>query len=305
MKRATLLLAAVLAASAAEPYRLGPGDTVVVAAVGAPEIRPDPRTVDPAGELRLPLAGAIRAEGMSASELEMAIAERLRRYIKAPSVAVSLYELGSRPVSVLGAVRNPGVLQMASGRTLAEALSAAGGLALNAGDRVTLTRRATVDAPRPPNAALDGSGEFYVTHIDVRALLEGQDPALNISVYPHDVINVGQSRQVFVIGAVQRPGAFPLTADATSVLEALAMAGGLEGRAEAKQSRILRGETPQARVEQPINLKRVIAGRDPDAPLAAGDILFVPISGSKVAAAEIARAALTIGTGAAIWTAAR
>ncbi len=301
----TLLLCAATAAAEREPYRLGPGDEVVVAAIGAPEISGERRRVDPGGELRLPLIGTVRAEGRTASELEAAIEDKLARYLKNPRAAVALAEVGSRPVSVLGAVRNPGVLQLGEGRTLLETLSAAGGPAVGAGDRITLTRRAEHGAPALPGAALDESGAFYVARIDARALLDSDDPSLNIPIRAHDVITVRAARRIYVIGAVNRPGVFPLLGESTSVLEALAMAGGLGRRAKSKRARILSGESPEARRETPVDLKSVVAGRAPDRPMAAGDILFVPVSGSKVAAAELARAALTIGTGAAIWTAVR
>lgn len=303
------LFSAVLAVSAAgvvfgaerEPYRLGPGDVVRVTATGAPEIQPDPRRVDTSGELHLPMAGVVSADGLTTLELEARIEERLRRYLHAPDVAVSLESFGSQPISVLGAVRTPGVTQ-AQGRTLVEALSAAGGMSADAAERITITRKKAYGRPELPGAQLDPSGEFYVAQVDARALLEAGDPSLNIAVKPRDVITVQAARQVYVIGAVERPGAFPLTTDATSVLEALASAGGLGARADAKHARLLRGGAPEAREELALNLKRVVEGRDPDVPLEAGDVVFVPVSGSKVAAAQLWRAALTIGAGAAIWT---
>ena len=302
-----LLAVVALPLSGAErdPYRLGPGDEVVVAAVGAPEISGEARRVDPSGDLRLPMIGAVSAEGKTVGELEDVIAERLARYVRSPRVAVALTDFGSRPVSVLGSVRNPGVIQLEDGRTLVEALSAAGGPAAGAGDRITLTRRREHGAPELPGVSLDPTEAFYIVHVEAPALLEGEDPTLNIAVRPRDVITVHAARQVYVIGAVNRPGAFPLTAENTSVLEALAMAGGLGRHADAKEARVLTGESPAARTETTVNLKRVVGGRDPDTPIGAGDILFVPVSGSKVAAAQIVRAALTIGTGAAIWTTVR
>lgn len=303
-----LVFAAVLAACAGwlqaaerEAYRMGPGDVVTVTATGAPEIATDPRRIDSSGELHLPMAGVVTAEGLTTHELEGRIESRLQRYLHHPDVSVSLQSSGSQPVSVLGAVRNPGVTQ-AEGRTLIEALSAAGGMSADAAERITLTREKAWGAPALPGAKLDPSGAYYVAQVDARALLEAEDPTLNIAVLPKDVITVQSARQVYVIGAVERPGAVALTSETTSVLEALATAGGLGRRANAKHARILRGGAPETRREMPLNLKRLVEGREDDVRLEPGDVLFVPVSGSKVAAAELWRAALTVGAGAAIWT---
>lgn len=284
-----------------EAYRLGPGDEVTVAATGAPEIGTNPRRVDASGELHLPMAGVVSAEGLTTLELEESIEARLERYLHDPDVAVNLHSSGSQPVSVLGAVRNPGVTQ-ADGRTLVEALSAAGGMSADAAERITITREKTWGPPALPGVELDPSGSYYVAHVNSRALLEAADPTLNVLVRPRDVITVQSARQVYVIGAVERPGAVPLTSEATSVLEALAAVGGLGRRANAKHARVLRGESPETRQERPLNLKRLVQGRGEDIRMEAGDVLFVPVSGSKVAAAELWRAALTVGAGAAIWT---
>ena len=302
------LLAGALCVSGgyASEYRLGPDDEVTIDAVGAPEIAGRQYRVDPGGDVRLPLAGAVRAEGLTPTELEASIRTRLDRFLRDPQVSVAVSAFGSRPVSVLGEVGAPGVHQVQGGRTLTETLSKAGGLKAEAGPRLTLTRRAEQGEPGLPGAELDPSGRFWIAHADVRALLEGRAPGHDIPVAPHDVISVPRVEQAYVIGAVESPGAFPLRArDGLTVLEALAHAGGLANHADVKHARILSPDGSGGRTEREVNLKTILAGNAEDPMLEPDDVLFVPLNGGKAAAAHLGRAALSIGTGAAIWTAAR
>jgi polysaccharide export outer membrane protein len=292
-------------ASASE-YRLGPDDEVTVDAVGAPEIAGRSYRIDPGGNIRLPLIGAIQAAGLSPDALEEQIRARLDRYLRNPQVSVAVSAFGSRPVSVLGAVGSPGVHQVEGGRTLTETLSKAGGLNEEAGSRLTLTRRAEEGKPGLPDAELDESGRFWIAHMDLRELVEGRAPWADILVAPHDVLSVPRAEQAYVIGAVESPGAFLLRAqEGLTVLEALAHAGGLAKYADVKKARILRPDGAGGRNERQVNLKSIIAGNAEDPLLRPDDVLFVPINGGKAAAAHLGRAAISIGTGAAIWTAAR
>lgn len=307
----TTLFAVLLAGAgwlhgqAIDEYRLGAEDLLAIDALGAPELRARSWRIDPTGNVRLPLIGAVHAAGKTPAELEEALAERLRRYVIDPKVSVAVEELGSRPVSVLGAVRNPGLQQLRGPRTVAEALSVANGLAPDAGAHLLLTRRRDNGSPPIPSE-LDAGGKFYVARIALAPLLDGRSPELNVLVAPHDVLSVPHAEQVYVIGAVEKAGAFPLRGDRpVTVMGALAMAGGLAPYAESREARILTPNPDGGRSETPVDLKAILAGRGADRPLAREEVLFIPRSGGKAIAAQIGRAALTIGTGAAIWVAAR
>lgn len=294
-----------LQAQEAQEYRLGAEDLLAIDALGAPELRAREWRIDPTGNLRLPLIGAVRAGGRTPTELEAAIGERLQRYVIDPKVSVAVEELGSRPVSVLGAVRNPGLQQLRGPRTLAEALSAANGLAPDAGPALLLTRRRENGSP-PIAGELDASGKFYIARIELAPLLDGRSPELNVLVAPHDVLSVPRAEQVYVIGAVEKAGAFPLRdGRPVTLMAALAMAGGLAPYAESRNARILRPNPGGGRSETSVDLKAILAGRGADLPLGREEVLFIPRSGGKAIAAQIGRAALSIGTGAAIWVAAR
>ena len=292
-----------LAAAAASPYKLGPEDEVEIRAIGAPELDDIAYRLDSAGEIRLPMIGAIRAEGLAAADLERVVAEKLGAYLREPRVTVIVVQHAGRPVSILGAVREPGVREMRGSLTLAEAIARAGGLSQDASPRLILTRRADQGEPPLPGAELDATGAFYVARLDARDLLEGRTPALNIPVQAHDVISAVPAEQAYVVGAVRKPGGFPLDGGRSlSTLEALALAGGLAPHAVPREAQVLRRDDSGERVGRAIDLRKIIAGQEPDQLLSPNEVLFIPRSGGKAAAAQLARAALSIGTGAAIWT---
>jgi polysaccharide export outer membrane protein len=82
------------------------------------------------------------------------------------------------------------------------------------------------------------------------------------------------SRRIYINGEVGHPGATPLTPSMT-VLQALSSAGGFTQFARIKNIYILRQEGDQ-QVRIPFNYKDVVAGKKPDVPLKAGDVIVVP-----------------------------
>src|SRR4030095_6710658 len=92
-------------------HMLGPGDQITIQALHAEEITNTnkPIIVDAAGDINLPLIGRLHAAGLTVQELEKQVTERLKVYIQEPQVALTLVEVRSQPVSVIGQVNQPGV----------------------------------------------------------------------------------------------------------------------------------------------------------------------------------------------------
>ena len=285
------------------PYALGPNDGIRVWVVESNEVPSVPLRIGSSGYINIPMAGRFRAAGLTTEELEVEIAHRLRRVIREPTVSVTVTEFLSRPVSVIGAVNQPGVQQLRAPTTLLEVLSLAGGLRRDAGHRLTITRR--IDAGRIdlPGATQDDTGEFTVAEVDLAGLMKGRTPAHNILIRAHDVITVPRADMVYVMGEVQRAGGFVLEErDSVTVLQALSMAGGLGHNPALKRARILRPlDSPSQKEEIPLNLKAIMKGEMPDLALHQDDILFVPKHSGKAAGKAAARAAVTAATGILIW----
>jgi polysaccharide export outer membrane protein len=306
MRAAVLACAMALpmvCASQPSEYTLGPGDQVTVRVLDVEEIGDKPALIDAHGFIKLPLAGRIRAGGLTVEQLEAALAEALKPYVIDPQVSVAVAEYRSQPVSVLGAVANPGVQQLQGRKTLFEVLSMAGGLRVDAGHSIKITRRKEWGGIPLPAAAADSTGAFTVARVSVRSVMDARNPQENILICPNDVISVPRADMVYVVGAVKRSGGFVLNENENmSALQALSLAEGLEATAAGKNARILRatrGGGP--RTEVAVDLRGIMEGRTGDVPLNADDILFVPSSKAKSASLRALEAALQIGTGLAIF----
>ena len=287
-------------------YVLGPQDSINVRVTDLDEF--DPKTlgairIDSLGNIGLPLVGRVHAAGRTVEQLEQEIAGRLSKLMKDPEVDVSIAEFRNHPVSVLGAVKNPGVYQVTGRKTLFEVLSLAGGLNPDASNRIKITRLVS-EGPLPlPNAAADPKGEFYIAELNVRDVMEAKTPAVNIDVRQNDVITVPKADLIYVVGAVHRAGGFPLNEkEHISVLQAVSLAEGLDRVASAKTARILRESAPgKERTEIAVNVQQILEGRAKDVPLQANDILFIPNSAAKSVGLRALEVAVQAGTGIAIW----
>lgn len=308
IRRVALLLCATAIASwaAADPppsYKLGAGDEVSIWALGAEEIGARPFRIDLGGYLDVPLAGHIHAAGLSVDELRAELVKQLSKQIKQPQVTVSVTELRSQPVSVMGAVNKPGVYQLQGEKTLLEVLSLAEGVKSEAGNSVRIQRSVDEGVLPMPGAAPDPSGRYTVAETGLRDALNSKTPVSALIVKPHDVITVAQGQTIYVMGDVNKAGAFALgQSENISALQAISLAGGLKATAKPSASRILRESSDgSARKDLPVNLSKILEGKADDVKLEAGDFLYIPDSKSKNVAIRAAQAALSIGTGVAIW----
>ncbi len=305
-----LLLVCLLVAddalrSAAGRYVLGPDDVISIRVPGLDEFGANTNAIriDPNGDVRLPLLGKVHAAGLTVDSMEEQMTAKLSRLMNHPDVTIMVTEFASRPVSVLGSVKNPGVHQLGGRRTLLEVLSLAGGIEDTAGNAIRITRRTEMGPLPLPNVKLDTTGGFYVGEVDVRSLLEARNPASNIDVLPNDVVTVPKGDLVYVIGAVRRPGGFILNQEKQmSVLQALSLAEGLDKLAKAESARIVRpGAVGAPRVEIRVDVKRILQGSARDITLDPNDILFVPDSKARNASLRALEAAVQMATGVAVW----
>jgi polysaccharide biosynthesis/export protein len=302
----SILVLAEQPPAAGREYVLGPDDGISVNVVDLAEL--DQKTlgvvrVDHQGNIHLPLAGRIQASGLTVEKLEKQIASHLTGIMNNPEVSVAVAEYRNHPVSVLGAVRSPGVYQVSGRKTLFEVLSLAGGLNPDAGNKVKITRQTSAGRLPLPGVTADKSGEFEIGQLNVRNVMEAKNPDENIEVLPNDVITVPKAELVYIVGAVHRAGGFPLAEkEQISVLQAVSLAEGLDRVAGAKNARILRETAPgAARTELRVNVQQILDGRAKDVSLQANDILFIPVSVVKSASIRAMEAAIQAGTGIAVF----
>src|SRR6267143_1531084 len=197
---------------------LGPNDQISIRALDAEEISDKTYRVSSSGDLTLPMIGTLKAAGLTVGQLESEVASALQKYIRHPKVAISVTEFHSQPVSVIGAVTTPGIVQLQGKKTLVEVLSMAGGLRNDSGQSVTITRRQEWGILPLSGARPDATGQFSIAEVRLKDLLEARKPEQNIAIQPNDIISVPRAETIYVLGAVNKAGGFVLNdRDALSV----------------------------------------------------------------------------------------
>ena len=227
-----------------------------------------------------------------------------------PHVTLSVDQSRLHSVSITGAVRHPQIYPVLSQTTLLDVLSQADGLAEDAGNTAVVRRgdigmRALHPNDTNATAKSDQTQPPDTVTIDLKQLLESRDTTLNVNIYPGDRITIPRAGVVYVVGAVNRPGGFPMNASGhgMTVLQALALAQDTKGTAKRSLTVILRDDpqAPSGRRRIPVNLKAVLQGKNPDPVLQAEDILFVPDSAGKRALDHGVESVVQVATGVAIY----
>lgn len=120
----------------------------------------------------------------------------------------------------------------------------------------------------------------------------------NIVLLPGDVVTVPHAGIVYVLGAVSRPGGYTVSGDRAQLttLKLLSLAGGMTGTAKSSHAYIVRKDEAGKQREVEVDLKKVLKFQSEDVQLRPSDILYVPTSGPKVAAARAATVAEALGT---------
>lgn len=254
-----------VATSVTAGYRVGPKDLLEIKVFEVPELNIE-RRIDADGTVDLPLLGKVKVEGLTSTEAADRLKAHLEAtYVQRASVAVQVREFRSKPITVLGAVRQPGPLAYTGAWTLLDALAAAGGVQDGSvGDRIYILRRAQ-------------TGLTDQIFVNVEDLILRADPDANLPIYPNDLINVPSrtSITIYCLGQFRSPGALSFTStDRITVMTTIARAGGLTDRASSSLI-IKRRDRAGKDIEIPVNAKRVLSGKDPDVELQSGDVLIV------------------------------
>jgi polysaccharide biosynthesis/export protein len=83
--------------------------------------------VRPDGKISMPLLHDVQAAGLTPMQLQEKLAIALGEFMPNPEVAVTVSDVRSYRISVLGEVQKPGVLQLKSDTSVLEAIALAGG----------------------------------------------------------------------------------------------------------------------------------------------------------------------------------
>ena len=262
---------------------IGIDDSVAITCLESDDVSKTWR-VGSTGDISLPLVGQVHAAGLTAEQLNQKLTEALKRYINEPHVTVYIAEFRSQPVTVTGAVHRPGHFQIEGSKTLLTVLTMAGGLDHPPGSTATVVRQMKYGAIPLPQAHPDADGSHSIVELPLKDVSNASTPASNLIIRPNDVIDVSNDeRMVYIIGEVAKPGKVELVShDSISMMQVLAIAGGLTKIANPRNTQIMR-QNSQGLYEKVglIDLKKLSQGKSEDRLLNAGDIVVVPSSNLK------------------------
>lgn len=300
--------AEIISAEPMADYLIGPGDLLGIVVYDAADLSRDVR-VTAKGYILMPLLpDPVLADGLTPEELAAALAREYqeREILRNPQVTILVKEYRSRPVAVVGAVRKPQMVPVLGPTTLLQVLSEVGGLDDDAGNRIFVTRGASLkQMPADLRQAEEPEVTGPHTHIvEVRDLMEMRNPAANLPIYAGDLVTVPRAGVIYVVGAVNKPGGFLLQdrRERLSVLQAVALAENITGTARPRDTLIIRrppGTDQEETIE--LDLAEIMARQAPDPHLQENDILFIPDSPIKKGLRRAAEAAIQITTGLIIW----
>lgn len=222
----------------AEP-QLGIGDSVRVTVYQNPDLAVESR-VSEAGQINMPLIGAVTIGGLTVPAAQTLIEKLLRDggFVNRPQVTVQTLAIRSSQVSVLGQVVKPGRYPIEQvGIKVSEMVAIAGGVVPGGADVVTLvgTRK----------------GQPFKRDIDLPQILQAGKADLDEVLANGDVVYVDRAPIYYIYGEVQRPGQFRLERGMT-LMQAIAQAGGVSARGTERGIRInRRNEAGELKVVQP------------------------------------------------------
>jgi len=231
-------------------YLIGPGDELLIRSWGQIDINYR-AIVDRNGSIYVPRVGAISVAGIRYDQLNETLKSAIGRVFKNFELSVTLGQLRSIQVFVVGQVRRPGVYTVSSLSTLVNALFASGGPSSHGSMR---------------NIQLKRQGRI-VTSFDLYDLLIRGDKSKDSQLLPGDVIYVASVGHLAELsGSVNVPAIFELKEHET-LADALAAAGGLTNTAAGGRAIVERiGGDHVRRAEEiplsPEGLKRELSDGD-------------------------------------------
>ena len=252
-----------------EPFRLGPGDKLNIELAGD-DSESQYAFVGPDGKIYFNLLPGLQVWGLTLSETKELLETKLKTYIHNPQVTLSLREVGSKHVWLMGRAHTPGIYAMTGPMTVIELISRAGGLFSS---RLSGTTEELADLE---HSFIVRRGEYLP--VNFQHLLRDGDTSQNIYLEPDDLVCLPSSlaSQVFVLGAVGQPRSVGFT-DELTLISALATARGTTPTAWLREVVIVRGSLSQPSVAL-VNVLEILTGKQPDVRLAPRDIVFVPFS---------------------------
>jgi protein involved in polysaccharide export with SLBB domain len=218
-------------------YIIGPGDELLIRAWGQIDI--DYRaTVDRNGIISIPRVGTVPVAGVKYQDITQHVKSAVGRNFRNFELLVTMGQLRSVQIFVVGQARRPGAYTVSSLSTLVNAIFAAGGPSARGSMRSIQLKR----------------GNRTVTEFDVYDLLLRGDKSRDAALLPGDVIYFPPIGPLAAIsGAVKNPAIYELRGP-TALATLLDYASGLTTTAQTRVASIERIRDREVRVVDQISL---------------------------------------------------
>jgi polysaccharide export outer membrane protein len=285
--------------SAGKEYRIGKDDLVEVAVFEIPDLAATNR-VTASGVISMPLLGPVEVIGHTPQEVERSIEEALKqKYINDPHVTVFVREYASQPVSVIGAVKLPGIYQIKGQKSLYDMLAMAQGLDLNAGNSIQVIRAKKTEAESDQQE----TQPTEAISVSIEDLFENGKTELNVPIFAGDTINVLRAGSVFVVGEVMHPNEFVLRNGKNVTLsQAIALANGFTKDAKKAECIVIRYHRDGSKEEIHADGAKILRGQAADVAMLPNDILFIPANKIKPLAMRVLDSTITVAMGRVIYS---
>jgi polysaccharide export outer membrane protein len=243
---------------AAREPQLAPGDLITIRVFEQGDYTPEVR-LSAEGTVVLPLIGTVQLSGLTLTQAEQLIEQRLKdaAIYRNPQVTIQLVEGANQQATVAGEVH--AAVPIVGSRRLLDVLALAGGLPATASHIITISR--------------PGVPEPLVVNLGTDPL---RSSLANIPIFPGDTIIVSRIGVVYMVGDFKTPGTIPLTQYAPlTLMQATALSGGLAYQGKYNDVRLIRTVGDHRTVVK-VDIQRILHGKDPDPILQANDIVFLP-----------------------------
>jgi polysaccharide biosynthesis/export protein len=219
-------------------YVIGPGDEILVRAWGQIDLSAK-LMVERDGAIFLPRVGTLSVAGLKYEQLPDYLRTAVGRVFRNFDLTVSLGQLRSIQVFVVGQARRPGSYTVSSLCTLVNALFASGGPSESGSMRRIQLKR----------------DDQVIVEFDFYDLLLAGNKSKDARLLPGDVIYIPPTGpSIAMAGSVNAPGIYELRGNA-SLAAAIEMAGGLTATADGRKAVVERIDRHEVRTveEFPLN----------------------------------------------------
>jgi polysaccharide biosynthesis/export protein len=264
-------------------FTLGPGDRLELQILGSPTTRTT-TSVGPDGKIYFHLLPGMDVWGLTLQQAREQMERELAKYMNDPHIEMTLREVGSKYVWLLGRLNRPGIYPLQGPMSLLEGLAQAGGAA-----------RSTSQTSSEELADLRHSfvlRKGQVIPVDFYRLLREGDTSQNIILQPDDFVFLPSAleQEVYILGQVTIPRTIPYF-ETMTLVSAISGGGGpsrwdylvrddsgpLLRDANLSHVTIVRGSLAQPQVIV-VDYGAILGGKAKDVPLEPGDIIYVPNS---------------------------